>query len=90
MSPTAWFSPVGVAMPVFSVEQGGEGVYPGWGMAGWVREGYTGTHPAPVPRTHIGHIPCLRPYPRPNKGKSEVFHEVSQIGSKNELELTQN
>ena len=58
------------------------GVYPGYGdgRVGW--EGYTGTHPATVPGSHIQSISGLKPYPRPNEGKSKVFSEVSEIGSR--------
>ena len=47
MSPTAVFSPVGVAVPVFSMERGGRGVPGvGYGRVGAGR-GYTGTPPDP-------------------------------------------
>ena len=45
---------------------------------GW--EGYTGTHPYPIPGSHIEHIPKAKAYPRPNEGNSHVFNEVSEIG----------
>ena len=46
-------------------------------MAGRVLYRYPATS---HPRTHISHIPGLRPYPRPNEGNFETFNEVSQRG----------
>ena len=57
---------------------------------GWV---VGGAIPVPTRYPYLpvfSHILALRPYPRPNEGISEVFHEVSEIGSRNDPELTQN
>ena len=56
-------------------------MYPGWGMAGWGREGYTGTPPRHPPGPIFNLFLRLRPYLRPNEAKSHVIYEVSQIGS---------
>ena len=69
-------------------------VYPGWGSGvgtGRVyREGLY-RYPSPShPRTIFSLFLALRPYLRPNEAKSEVFHEVSQIGLRIDPELTQN
>ena len=60
----------------------------GWdeGGSGGVLPGYTTrTLPGPI----FSHILRLEPYPGPNEGNSERFHEVSQIwpqkGSQNGL-----
>ena len=45
MSPTTPFSPSGVYGSAVPAGWPGGEVYPGYGMAGWVREGYTGTQP---------------------------------------------
>ena len=76
------FSPVGVAVPVFSVEPWGRGV-PGVGY-GWVGTGrvlyrYTTRDP---PGPIFSHILSLRPYLRPNEAEFYVIYEVSQIGSR--------
>ena len=65
-------------------------MYPGYGT-GWVGPGgYTGYYPAPSQDPNIRLILEIRPYLRPNEGKSEVLHEVSQIwpqkGSQNASE----
>ena len=49
MSPTAMFTPVGVAVPVFSMGVVPGGVYPGVWDKGGYWEGYTGVLPALVP-----------------------------------------
>ena len=37
------------------------GVYPGYGMAGWGREGYTGTQPYTLPGPIFNHILRIGP-----------------------------
>ena len=62
-------------------EWGRGGVYPGWGMGGYLGGLYR--YPSQDhPRTHIYTIFSLRPYPRPNEGVSQLFDEVSKIGSR--------
>ena len=73
--------------------QGGRGV-PGVVGEGWYRVG-TGRVLYRVlttgPRmTIFSHILALGPYLRPNEGYSRYFHEVSEIGSRIDSELTQN
>ena len=49
----------------------------GMGLVGWLG----GLYRVPSqhhPGTHIEHILALRPYLRPNEGKSEYIDEVSQ------------
>ena len=55
------------------------GVYPGWGIAGGCREGYTGYPPGTVPGPVFNTILRLRPYPRPNEGNLRLIDEVSEI-----------
>ena len=73
------FLVAGCSVVASRVVQGGEEVYPGWGVPGWVLEGY---YPGTA-RTLLGpifsHILALGPYPRPYEPLFSVFHEVSQI-----------
>ena len=68
----------------------GEGVPGVWDtVGGW--EGYTGYYRVPTqhaPRTHISHIPALRPYLRPNEGYFEVFMRFLRLGLRQGPELT--
>ena len=56
MSPTALFGPVGVAVPVFSVEQVPGRVYPGWGGPGWAGRAIPGYYPASPQDPIFSHI----------------------------------
>ena len=77
LSPTACFTQPDSARVSHGDAGRGEGCTRGSAVAGWGGEGYTGTHPAPVPDPRISHILALRPYPRPNEGESSIFDEVS-------------
>ena len=61
-------------------------MYPGWGM----EEGWEGlyrypTRTLPVPIVSL--FLRLEPYLRPNEGNSRHFHEVSEIGSRIDLNI---
>ena len=57
------------------------GGVPGVGMTGVAGGLYRyPTHPYHIPV--FSHILALRPYLRPNEGNSELFSEVSEIGSR--------
>ena len=77
MSPTALFGPLYTEYTTVAAGAWQEGCTRGGVGPGWVGEGYTGTQPGPVPRTHISHILRLGPYPRPNEGNIKVIDEVS-------------
>ena len=61
LSPTTMFLDTVHPRVYIRTSGAGGGVYPGYGTGGWAGEGYTGTLPRTLPRTHIEHNLALSP-----------------------------
>ena len=63
-------------------------VYPGYGMAGWVLEGYTGYYPPAIQDPYLVIFSLKTSTHGQMKAFFEVSHEVSEIRVQIDPELT--